>query len=354
MVPSLNPRYFTKLSERNNGMTYQLYYCCFDSIILYSSDGTPLVSVSLKCANELSSRAIIAPQSGNSNNQFLGVITENDQEFQFVITNLSPLGMIKIDILSKNQAVNSVDLSENYDSVNKVNEIPPFVSHLIRSDQSNNRTMILSSGVHPPNQSKESMSGCMFYISVTPQKNIKQLVSYFDNTRWVKDNIFVILKKPQDLDNVWKIPNVESPKLTSNITKSVPSKPFIKPGVPIIETFSPTPYDYEYNVSSNLDGMLCSLSLSVKTGTRQLPMVPLSEHRSIGNDLIDLYIKNQQGQYINNLGKIFIQEECSICLTKDIDTVFYDCGHSCCHRVCSTTLTYCPICRRNIVCVLNI
>ena len=54
--------------------------------------------------------------------------------------------------------------------------------------------------------------------------------------------------------------------------------------------------------------------------------------------------------YKEQLGTIFESESCVICLEDDTtpDSIFYACGHKCCHFDCSNSIPVCPMCRLTI------
>ena len=47
------------------------------------------------------------------------------------------------------------------------------------------------------------------------------------------------------------------------------------------------------------------------------------------------------------------QQLCQICYEKDMDSLFYDCGHVCACIGCATALKHCPLCRKAIVSVVK-
>jgi E3 ubiquitin-protein ligase MUL1 len=48
------------------------------------------------------------------------------------------------------------------------------------------------------------------------------------------------------------------------------------------------------------------------------------------------------------------QQQCIICFENPRNTVFLECGHVACCKLCSMRLVDCPICRQRIVRVIEI
>jgi hypothetical protein len=402
-MTNLTSEYFTILATtQRDDIEYCAYQCHHESLILYSADGEPLSVVSFKCANDSNACAVLAPRRDKTGVDFQGIVTKDNQEIQFVITNLSLLGMIKVDIMKNNTAVHDVDPGAEKGGVNRVNELHPRQSSLIRTDQSTSCIMILSTitnnqGAKLTVGEAETITphqpdGTYFYFAVTPQLDVSNLVTKFQDTHWVKDNIFVLKSHVHR----FAYDCAESAHIGSRIVCDGPARSFCGPVIPrgissesisvdcapnedkiidaqqidddvikqsyacnlkqgqfLFERSRYTGINYEYNVSSNQTGHLCCLSLSVHFGPQFIPSLTTQELAMRGQELITTYISAQQATYLDQLKKVFTQDECSICLEKNIDTVFYDCGHACCHKVCVGTQTKCPLCRRHIVAILN-
>jgi hypothetical protein len=467
----LNSHYFSQIDSTVNGDDeYVSYRCKYDTIILYSGNGIPLAAVSFKCNNERIN-ALLAPRTDKTHAGFQGIITEDDQEFQFIITNLTNIGMVKIDIMKSNVAVNEVDPGAAKGGVNKVNELHRLQSYLIRADQMNDSTMILSpikkesgekltvgeSEMVTPHEPK----GTYYYIAVTPEADAPELESLFQTTQWVKDDI-VCLKRAH---NVMHLPELgdavflmgsnrhlahdgpsevqhdgptEEPRsrgisynlphsfFSSNIRPSYNEKPLsyktdlsvsrtehqkkaqekiyeeesveydggcdlfcddqlvwnfcddqlvwnkmegkpkiddavisssiaasVKQGTRVYETSGFTGVTYKYDVSSNITGQLCCISLSICHDIEFMPIPDDSVFVERAKQMVQQYIDKQNDKYLTDMAKIYAQEDCVVCLENGVDTLFYDCGHACCHKKCVETIKKCPLCRRHINAVLK-
>lgn len=482
----LNSQYFSHIdSTVNSDDEYISYRCKYDTIILYSGDvtnssvsaksryGTPIACISFKCNSE-HANALLAPRTDKTHAGFQGIITGDDQEFQFIITNLTNIGMVKIDIMKSNVAVNEVDPGAAKGGVNKVNELHRLQSYLIRADQMNDSTMILSpikkesgesltvgeSEMITPHEPK----GTYYYVAVTPQNGSPELESLFQTTQWVKDDI-ICLKRTH---NVMHLPELgyavflvddshplahngpraefcgsdgpsEEPRsrglvtseklcvtrsgasrVTHNNTKKGDSpkkceeskrceeedsgsdcdmglqlfgecsagsdrsssyprtynneplteKPkgnpkvddvvisssiaaSVRQGTRVHETSGFTGVTYKYDVSSNITGRLCCISLSICHDIEFMPAMIDSEFVERVKQLVQQYIDKQNDKYISDMTKIYPQEDCVVCLENGVDTLFYDCGHACCHKKCIETVKNCPLCRRHINAIIN-
>ena len=64
---------------------------------------------------------------------------------------------------------------------------------------------------------------------------------------------------------------------------------------------------------------------------------------------------NNSKELLAKLNKIFESDECVVCTDgkkdeRNLDTIFYQCGHQCCHYECGKKLSpqKCPLCREYI------
>lgn len=237
MSNELDRRYFDVLARETKGETeYLSVRPIGNPIVLFSKvDGSPLAAFHVRCQDnyrqndrkENRGRALITrrpykstvecdfSQISSERNQdetmtasrrqvFQGLIDRDNQEFEFVITNLSS-GMIDFNILQTNSKVEMV----NPGGVNQVNELRSMESYAVQCDQKDNRTMILRAikketadkrDVKLTVQEAEDIcperpQGSYYYLSVVPQVNKADLVAQFKETVWESVDCFV-LKRP--------------------------------------------------------------------------------------------------------------------------------------------------------------
>jgi hypothetical protein len=118
-----------------------------------------------------------------------------------------------------------------------------------------------------------------------------------------------------------------------------------------------TEFEYQYNVPSNQTGKLCTVCLSISTKIQFRSSLDNQEVMTAGKLLLpELLTRGAQAlldQYKNV--KVYKEENCVLCLDEGADTVFYTCGHQCCHLACAgEKLTKCPICRGHITASLKV
>lgn len=412
----MDNKYFRIVDCAYSGRTqYSIFQCIYESICLYSSDGEILAIVSLKCDNP-QCKVYIAPRVAGAPANFQGILTENHREIQFVITNPTKHNYVKIDVMKRNEAVSEIDPGPRCGAINQINELKSRESYCVQTDQASGRTMILSSlqcsaneyvTVERSEKSTEQM-GTYYYFAVTPQDNgDTEFISKFDNTIWVKnDLVFIeadgmpfprptqtlelmglrpkqyggdchssvaspsssleflgIRPKCADLTETSSINTNESQQdeqctsteiLESDVMQSYATN--ITPGRAIPCPVGISGVTYKYDVSSNITGKLCCVSFSICTTLKQRPVEPYEQFRIRLENYLRQYIEKKNALYISALTTVYTQEECVICLEKGIDTVLYDCGHSCCHNACIdgvNMVTCCPLCRRYIKAILK-
>ena len=193
---------YTEDATPNHAVKYQIYRPAISTMILFSKvNGAPLAGVSLMTWGSghgaVTSRAVILkrPSANNSAVQvdFQGLIDEDDQKFEFILTNFSSSGVVKIDIMKKNVAVQDTDPGSEKGGLNNVNEISPFQSYSIRGDQKDSRALVLSSiktmgggniTVKEAEKSPQAPMGTYYWIAATPRDNSPELIKLFAETYW--------------------------------------------------------------------------------------------------------------------------------------------------------------------------
>jgi len=131
------------------------------------------------------------------------MLSKPDQNFDFVITNLSDDGMINFNILHTPHRVSEVDPGPSY-GVNEVNELHANQSYQVKADQRTHRAMVLRGKTEKRigpvtkqnktvpltvNESEytkdKSKEGLYFYLSVVPDIASAALVEKFkEGTKW--------------------------------------------------------------------------------------------------------------------------------------------------------------------------
>lgn len=213
MSQKLSTKYFkTILTEEHNEYTFKIIRPIGHPIVLFSKiDGSPLASIHLKCQND-DKKALFTrrPNKSKINCDFQGIIDTDEQEFEFIITNLSADGYINFNILKQNEKVNEV----NPGGLNEINELRPYESYVVQCDQSNNKSLILSSikknngdkiekiTISEAESSDDNIPiGTYYFLSVIPQLDKIELVEKYKNTFWSCVDLFYLKEKIKQVKN---------------------------------------------------------------------------------------------------------------------------------------------------------
>lgn len=202
----LSIEYFRHITNSDG---YSVYGKPSDSIsspiVLFSEiDGSALASLHFKLSGrygaqiDKDSRTVLAPfksflQEQMEIQRFQGLINKENQEFEFVITNLCANGYINFNLMKTNEDVTET----NPGGINEINELRPFESYAVRCDQINNLPMILQKykdqigntmtvekDENEQKETKKGSKGTNIYLNVAPQDTCKEMVALFERTTW--------------------------------------------------------------------------------------------------------------------------------------------------------------------------
>lgn len=412
----LNSKYFNTIhTESHNGNHYSVIRPLDNPMILFSEiDGSPLASVHLRCQYEGQALITKRPEKNSFPCDFQGIINKNGCDFELVITNLCKEGSIKIDFMKSDCLVREVDPGSKNGALNQVNELHPYQSYAIQCDQKDNCSLILNaikknSGdvltvkEAEANMKSNSPEGTYYYVTVVPQLGKPELIEKFKKTKWACVDLFC-LKSSYQYE-----PKYESLNELYRMNESLGDECFlIEPATyntrgsqPIMHLASMNEnvqsrsnnWTLSDNTSSNkstmdsykFDDLINNSAAATVSGGRKMEVRSgytgidysydtLGEHCCLGlsinekvefkseptdlneraKELIADYLKSESKDFLQKLNKKYESTECVICLdgTNKIDTVFYTCGHSCCHKDCGKTLQKCPLCRNHITAAL--
>jgi hypothetical protein len=115
------------------------------------------------------------------------------------------------------------------------------------------------------------------------------------------------------------------------------------------------------NYSFNTASVPCCISLSVSNKI-VFGDEPNFEHFvALAKEMIQDYMTAGAKAFLEKLTTIFKSDVCGICLDgvdsdtpNQLDCVFYQCGHQCCHYECGKTLNKCPMCRTHITAKIRV
>ena len=117
-------------------------------------------------------------------------------------------------------------------------------------------------------------------------------------------------------------------------------------------------YTTEYQYEINKPSAHCILGLSVQPKLEFLPKATTKSLIVEAKETIAHYLEGQHKHLLEKITKTYISEECCICLDDAPNTVFYQCGHQCCHYECcsgeSVEITKCPMCRKHIAAKIKV
>lgn len=198
----LNNKYFKSIySEEIKGNKYTVYQPLNYPMILFSKvTGLPLASLHFICPNK-EVNTLVTKRLSCKKSDFQCLINKSDQEFQFVISNLT------------NYNLNFNILMEKGTNINKINCLSAYKSVVVQSDV-NNKAFVLSSVKNNKGDCitvKESEvsnninenKGTYFYLSVVPESK-KDLVEQFKETNWQCVDLFCTKEEiPKESYNNW-------------------------------------------------------------------------------------------------------------------------------------------------------
>ncbi|AYV83628.1 MAG: hypothetical protein Hyperionvirus9_45 [Hyperionvirus sp.] len=131
---------------------------------------------------------------------FQGVVTQDNQKVQFVITNLCS-DYLNFNLMKYDKKVTDV----NPMGLNEINELRPYESYAIKSDQTNgNKVIMLKSHVAEKTGKGVTLGdeiagsnkvGTYLYLSVVPKYGNKELAALFASTFWKPVDSFVVKTK---------------------------------------------------------------------------------------------------------------------------------------------------------------
>ena len=108
---------------------------------------------------------------------------------------------------------------------------------------------------------------------------------------------------------------------------------------------SSTASNIEYNYETPATPCIIGLSIS---HIIEFKDIDVNEYIEISKELITDAIENANKSLLESLNQVFVADRCCICLDdedKNLNTIFYNCGHQCCHKQCAQSINKCPVCR---------
>jgi hypothetical protein len=299
-------------------------------MVLFSKeDNTPLVAITLRARSNNHKRERVAVIAA-PNSDFYGYFKNMNQGYELVLTNLTDLGEIKVDISTINKAVDCIDpgikKQSTTDYINRVNELYPFQSYPIRNHQKSLQLLSLKKITD-------------YYISVTPRSDILELTKKFQETYWDCVDFLCIHTSKERIAQIYSRQDSEE-ETTTGLT-------------------------YQYDVSTNIDQHLCRFRLNIYRPVVQIAgrhskrqsypkrtCPQISKRKMTRVEVIEVGKAMIHEHLMESLpsSQIYLSKECVICLDENPipDAILHPCGHQCAHRSCMKDLEQCPICRAPI------
>ena len=148
----------------------------------------------------------LSSEDVQSKQLFQGVVTRDNQKIEFVITNLTN-DYMNFNLMKCNKKVEQV----NPNGINEINELRPFESYAIRSDQTLNNKVIMLKTHKLTDQTdqadklvplKAELSsedskkvGTYLYLSIVPRLGNKSLDKRFASTFWKPVDSFIVKER---------------------------------------------------------------------------------------------------------------------------------------------------------------
>ena len=185
----LNNKYFKLIYHKvDNNINYDIIHPIGCPMILLSKkDKIPLASLHFNVVNK-ECKSLIT----KNENDFQGLINKDNQEFEFVISNLT------------SHRINFNIIKENYKNLNRINILSSHQSYVVRCNKETNATLVLNAikkidpkdgtekkiTVSQSEKSKlEEDKGTYYNISVVPE-NIENFKELFVDAEWQCVDLF--------------------------------------------------------------------------------------------------------------------------------------------------------------------
>jgi hypothetical protein len=233
--------HFTPLNINND--LYATYATTGNSLILLSEiDGTALAALGFKASSRrgariaLETNTLIAPYPDKATEnvqRFQGLVNIPGQEFELVLTNLSPDLSINFDLIKMSSS--NPEMETNYCNLNEVNDIHAYESYAVQCDRSNGLPMILEKYQDPMTNSARTVEvdeleqtvsgkeskGTNLFLSVAPQKQDPNTLNRFSKTVWKVADVIVV-RRPVSATVATGLTGLTGP------TPSTPAVPLIQ------------------------------------------------------------------------------------------------------------------------------
>lgn len=386
--------------EVHQGMHYKVLRSTYprSTMVLYSKKTrTPLAALILTTPLDRGVMSLLTkrpPPAGdeaaaNGAAYFQGMLNMPDQEFTFTMVNFSQDGYINFNILHTPHEVREVDPGPEW-GINQVNEIYTGEAYTVDCDQRTNKTMVLQMLKTETGREvkvKETQSsdplhlrGLTFHLSVVPAANAPLLVTYFREGTYWECSQYVICRSVVPLtksrsrgltcstvetssanrffssvdDNDDEDDNDEEKDSGEQDETSAIVEPMdidstvagsLSYGRSVDVRVGFTGVGYRYDLAS----APTTLCMSIYEGMK---FRPLPDIATLAAQDIKDWVENQGKTLMMALPAIYKSDKCVVDLESEADVVIIQCGHECLNHKNTAGIIKCPLCRREIMCMV--
>ncbi len=375
----LHSKYFDLLTIKNiTEGRYELYKPRGYPLVLKSKTGIMLACIQIFCDKCLPITSMLTSNESPRCQVIFPNITRK-HPIIFTITNLTDI-QIKIDFMKDSNPITMTNEPER--SLNAINEIKPFKTGVIRSDQTCDDRRLFISPKKISDGNNISTKSDLLYITCSPALGSGETRNLFKDSIWTCPNFIIIQKEFNIVTIRDNIPNIDeyihlkplpekqplfedseiiedsaisensddpivldkcessSSFIRDNVLSSIPAE--LKYGEKITYSSYETGLAYDYNLSSPQ----CIFGMSIVNNVSITDDVLPTDNDL--NEYIDNVIKNTITDIISK-NKLFKTTECVICLENSPSITTIRCGHTCLCDVCSEKIHKCPLCRSHVI-----
>ncbi len=398
-MESLDSSYFKRIGTKvSKDIRYDSYSPKMNGMVLFSGRGIPIAHLAIAVTDTRSNTKSFIARRNTGETDFQGIISDDNMEFAYYLTNLTKLGMIKIDIMKNDAKVTCTDPEAALGGINKVNEIHPLQTVSVESDQADNLSFILRAtrkqGVGIKVKDNEALDkndarrveSAKYWISVVPKANNSELAELFIDCFWAITDVIVIqkpcystaigryssrgLESASILKCMASIPEEESDEEIfyrndecMEMTLSYSARAPIKQSVKSLSTtnrgcdtlndnstlvdnslvanvvkgrkIETESHHTGYEYIYDMHSPKTTLGLSVVEGLTFAPVPQVSELLEVANTIINDFEQDRIEEYLKTLKTVYKSEDCVVCLEGGPDVIIFTCGHQCLHEHCN-------------------
>ena len=203
----MDSKYFEQIYEQtNNNFKYTAYKPKYSAIVLYSKEGIPLASLQINCPNKDANSILTRrPEKMDNLCQFQCIITEDNKEFQLIISNFTDkkisFNISNYDVIKKSpslQQLNEINILNKYQSVSVKSDYTKDNAALILSaikETVNNKTTNVSVEKSEKKENVGNYDSSYISLQIYPEKVNDEFSSKFIDAKWAEVDVVVMAKE---------------------------------------------------------------------------------------------------------------------------------------------------------------